>query len=87
MRPFKDENELTKRTTKTKKFEKSIKMCNIKKYKTIRFKLTATDNIIHFNPQLQSYENVSVIFGYVKNKKGKNSKFKEKIEQKKYRSH
>ena len=38
---------LTKTTTKTEKFGKSLQMCNIINFKTIRYKMTATGNIIH----------------------------------------
>ena len=38
---------MTKRTTKTAKFEKSLKMYNIINFKTIRYKLTALGKIIH----------------------------------------
>ena len=37
---------LTKRTTKTEKFEKKLKMYIIN-FKTIRYKLSASGNIIH----------------------------------------
>ena len=38
---------MTKRTTKTAKFEKSLKMYNIINFKTIRYKLTASGKINH----------------------------------------
>ena len=42
-------NMLTKRTTKTEKFEKPLKTDNIKNFETIRYQLTALRNIIHSN--------------------------------------
>ena len=38
---------LTKKTTKTGKIEKYSKMYNIKCFKTVRYKLTASGNILH----------------------------------------
>ena len=45
---------LTKTTTKTEKFEKALKMYNIINSQTIRYKLSASVNIIHsiFNYKL-----------------------------------
>ena len=37
---------LTKRTTKIEKFEKTLKVYNIKIFRTVCYKLTATSNII-----------------------------------------
>ena len=40
-------NMLTKRTTKTEKFEKPLKTDIMKNFETIRYQLTALRNIIH----------------------------------------
>ena len=38
-------HKLTKKTTKTENFEKSLKMYNIIKFETFRYKMTASGNI------------------------------------------
>ena len=40
---------LTIRTTKSENFGKSLKVINIINFKTIRYKVTASGNIIHSN--------------------------------------
>ena len=48
--------QLTKKTTKNKKIEKSLKLYNIIHLKTIRYKRTALGNTNSFDPQLQASE-------------------------------
>ena len=44
---------LTKKTTKTEKFKKSLEMFNMIKFETIRYKMTASGNV---NPWILIYK-------------------------------
>ena len=66
---------MTKRTTKTKKIEKSLRMYNIKKIMTIRYKLTASSTIIHSITNYKLMMPVSILRLH-KEKNTQNSKFK-----------
>ena len=79
-RLLKDENKLTKRTTKRENFEKSLKMININVFNIFRYNWTASDNTIYslFNYKLL---NPIGILGLPKElkKTGENNNFKKKL--------
>ena len=52
---------LTKATTKNEKVEKSLKMYNIIKFKTIQYKLKTSGNIIHIIVNYKFLRPVSIL--------------------------
>ena len=87
MGPLNDENklQLTKTTTKTEKFEKALIMYNIVNSQTIRYKLSASVNIIHsiFNYKLM--RPVSTLRPPKKNRQ--KQQIRKKLEREKCQSH
>ena len=75
---------LTKRTTETEKFEKYFKRYIIN-FKTIRYKLTASGNIIHSILNYKIMRPVGNLRLPKEQKTGKNSKFRKKIDREKFR--
>ena len=73
---------LTKRTTKTEKLEKYFKMFFIN-YKTIRYKLTASDNINH---SIFNYKPMRSVFN-IRLPKEQEQQLQEKTEREKCRRH
>ena len=73
---------LTKRITKTEKFEKYFEMF-ITNFKTFRYKLTASGNLNHFIPNEKPMRPVINLRLYKKQKQ----QFQEKIEREKCRKH
>ena len=68
---------LTKRTTKTEKFEKILEMYNIIIYKTIGYKLTASGNITNLTVNYKFMKPIRILRLPKNKKKGKNSKLKQ----------
>ena len=60
---------LTKRTTNTKKIEKSSKIYSITTFKTIRYKLTASGKFLFIQFSITSFWDLSTNYGYLKNNK------------------
>ena len=66
---------MTKRTTKIKKIEKSLRMYNIKKIMTIRYKLTASGTIIHSITNYKLMMPVSILRLHKEKKHAKDKSF------------